>query len=198
MFHFLSFIISLYSPTFSIFLLILAELIFLAIFDNAWVDLIFIFCSWGWENARERPHFDEAYSLSISAWYKSPLLLSTAISPRAIGHHFIQIFIVGYQKVLFRSLPPQGWLSLKKSLKLTKRNIIRAWGARDLEMNFDIEVCFVLMSGWKLFTELSKILIPTEFCRARNACLIDILDRYARNLVGIFGAFLVPYHMGKS
>ena len=61
MFHFLSFIISLYSPTFSIFLLILAELIFLAIFDNAWVDLIFIFCSWGWKNARARPHLDEAY-----------------------------------------------------------------------------------------------------------------------------------------
>ena len=89
---FVSFIISLYSPTFSIFLLILAELIFLAIFDNAWVDLIFIFCSWGWENARKRPHLDEAYSLCISAWYKSPHLLFIAISPRAIGHLFIYIY----------------------------------------------------------------------------------------------------------
>ena len=46
--HFLFFVISIYAPTFSVFLLILAELIFLVIFDNAWVDLIFIFCSWGW------------------------------------------------------------------------------------------------------------------------------------------------------
>ena len=89
----LKYYFTIFAHSFSI-LLILAELIFLAIFDNAWVDLIFIFCSWGWQNPLVRPQYDDEYiTILITAGDKSHPLLSSAITPRATGHYIIVLVI---------------------------------------------------------------------------------------------------------